>query len=183
MHCRTSLHNNRLHPGLILQALVPLLAEEEPDTLAACWDALAATTASIPKDMQPSFVRCLKVSPLPRSIDRSIFLVQHAAGHERQPGYRCCCWLSRLLHASVLTCPALRTPTPHSQDAVLTARDKERRKRRGGRAQPLPGFCLPKALSPVLPIYLQGVLQVRGGGGRASGRTCCRPCAGPAPAC
>lgn len=39
-----------------------------------------------------------------------------------------------------------------------TARDKQRRKRRGG---PLlvPGFCLPKALSPVLPIYLQGVLQ------------------------
>lgn len=42
------------------------------------------------------------------------------------------------------------------------ARDKERRKRRGA---PLlvPGFCLPKALQPVLPIYLQGVLQVGGG--------------------
>jgi hypothetical protein len=40
---------------------VPLLAEDDADTLAACWDALGATTASIPKDMQPSFVRCLKV--------------------------------------------------------------------------------------------------------------------------
>ena len=41
----------------------------------------------------------------------------------------------------------------------MTVRDKERRKRRG---TPLlvPGFCLPRALSPVLPIYLQGVLQV-----------------------
>lgn len=45
------------------------------------------------------------------------------------------------------------------KEAVSTAREKERRKR-----QPLPlrvaGFCLPKALQPVLPIFLQGVLQV-----------------------
>ncbi len=45
------------------------------------------------------------------------------------------------------------------KEAVSTAREKERRKRR-----PLPlrvaGFCLPKALQPVLPIFLQGVLQV-----------------------
>lgn len=27
----------------------------------ACWEALGAVTASIPKEMQPSFVRCLKV--------------------------------------------------------------------------------------------------------------------------
>ncbi|EFN50419.1 hypothetical protein CHLNCDRAFT_55909, partial [Chlorella variabilis] len=93
--------------------LVPLLTEEDPDTLAACWAALGAVTASIPKEMQPSFVRCLK-------------------------------------------------------DAVAAARDKERRKRRGGgggggggggKAPLVPGLCLPKALSPVLPIYLQGVLQ------------------------
>ena len=46
------------------------------------------------------------------------------------------------------------------KDAVATAREKERRKRLPG---PLlvAGFCLPKALAPVLPIYLQGVLQVR----------------------
>ena len=45
------------------------------------------------------------------------------------------------------------------KEAVSTAREKERRKRR-----PLPlrvaGFCLPKALQPMLPIFLQGVLQV-----------------------
>ncbi len=45
------------------------------------------------------------------------------------------------------------------KEAVSTAREKERRKRK-----PLPlrvaGFCLPKALQPVLPIFLQGVLQV-----------------------
>ena len=46
---------------LLLQALVPLLAEDEPDTLLACWEALGAVTASIPKEMQPSFVRCTKV--------------------------------------------------------------------------------------------------------------------------
>ena len=46
------------------------------------------------------------------------------------------------------------------KEAVAMAREKERRKRAPG---PLlvAGFCLPKALAPVLPIYLQGVLQVR----------------------
>ena len=43
------------------QALVPLLAEEDAEVVAACWDALGAVTGSIPKEMQPSFVRCLKV--------------------------------------------------------------------------------------------------------------------------
>ena len=40
---------------------MPLLAEDDPDTLQACWEALAAVAGSIPKEMQPSFVRCLKV--------------------------------------------------------------------------------------------------------------------------
>lgn len=44
-----------------MQTLVPLLTEEEQDTLVGCWEALGAVTASIPKEMQPSFVRCLKV--------------------------------------------------------------------------------------------------------------------------
>lgn len=40
------------------------------------------------------------------------------------------------------------------------AREKERRKRRGGPLL-LAGLCSPpKALAPLLPIYLQGVLQV-----------------------
>ncbi len=54
--------------------------------------------------------------------------------------------------------------SPPTQDAVLATRDKERRKRTGG---PLlvKGFCLPKALGPVLPIYLQGMLQVGGRSG------------------
>lgn len=43
------------------QTLVPLLTEEDADTLASCWGALGAVTGSIPKEMQPSFVRCLKV--------------------------------------------------------------------------------------------------------------------------
>ena len=42
---------------------------------------------------------------------------------------------------------------------MQTARDKERRKRKPGPLL-LSGFCLPKALQPVLPIYLQGMLQV-----------------------
>ena len=73
--------------------------EEDHDTLLACWTALGAVVASIPKEVQPSYVRCMR-------------------------------------------------------DAVQTARDKERRKRKPPPLL-LPGFCLPKALQPVLPIYLQ----------------------------
>ena len=48
------------------------------------------------------------------------------------------------------------------QDGVDTAADKQRRRRA---ANPdvspyVPGLCLPKALAPLLPIYLQGILQV-----------------------
>ena len=51
------------------------------------------------------------------------------------------------------------------KDAVASAREKERRRRRGGPLR-VAGLCsVPKALAPVLPVYLQGVLQVRGGGG------------------
>lgn len=44
------------------------------------------------------------------------------------------------------------------RDAVLTARERQRRKNRPG---PLlvPGFCLPKGVQPVINIYLQGLLQ------------------------
>ncbi|GLC46160.1 hypothetical protein PLESTB_001196200 [Pleodorina starrii] len=43
--------------------------------------------------------------------------------------------------------------------AIADAREKERRKRRGGPLL-LAGLCVPpKALAPLLPIYLQGVLQ------------------------
>ncbi|KAG6737159.1 hypothetical protein POTOM_059802 [Populus tomentosa] len=41
-------------------------------------------------------------------------------------------------------------------DAVSTSRDQERRKKKGGPVV-IPGFCLPKALQPLLPIFLQGL--------------------------
>ncbi|KAM7532155.1 hypothetical protein LguiB_035565 [Lonicera macranthoides] len=44
------------------------------------------------------------------------------------------------------------------RDAVSTSRDKERRKRKGGPVL-IPGFCLPKALQPLLPIFLQGLIS------------------------
>jgi hypothetical protein len=40
------------------------------------------------------------------------------------------------------------------RDAVSTARDKERRKRKGGYVV-IPGLCLPKSLKPLLPVFLQ----------------------------
>ena len=45
-----------------------------------------------------------------------------------------------------------------AKDAVLNAKERERRKRRGGPLR-LAGLCLPpKALAPLVPLYLQGAL-------------------------
>lgn len=44
------------------------------------------------------------------------------------------------------------------RDAVSTSRDKERRKKKGG-AVVIPGLCLPKALQPFLPVFLQGLIS------------------------
>ncbi|KAI9185460.1 hypothetical protein LWI28_007508 [Acer negundo] len=44
------------------------------------------------------------------------------------------------------------------RDAISTSRDKERRKKKGGPIL-IPGFCLPKALQPLLPIFLQGLIS------------------------
>ncbi|KAL3520591.1 hypothetical protein ACH5RR_018740 [Cinchona calisaya] len=44
------------------------------------------------------------------------------------------------------------------RDAVSTSRDKERRKKKGGPVV-IPGLCLPKALQPLLPIFLQGLIS------------------------
>ncbi|OVA02254.1 HEAT [Macleaya cordata] len=44
------------------------------------------------------------------------------------------------------------------RDAVSTSRDKERRRRKGGPVL-IPGLCLPKALQPLLPIFLQGLIS------------------------
>lgn len=46
------------------------------------------------------------------------------------------------------------------KEGIATATERQRRKRMPGPLL-LPGLCLPKALSPLLPIYLQGVLQAR----------------------
>uniref|UniRef100_A0A0E0P0K8 TOG domain-containing protein n=1 Tax=Oryza rufipogon TaxID=4529 RepID=A0A0E0P0K8_ORYRU len=44
------------------------------------------------------------------------------------------------------------------RDAVSTARDKERRRRKGVPIL-VPGLCLPKALQPFLPIFQQGLIS------------------------
>ncbi|PSR89086.1 EIF-2-alpha kinase [Actinidia chinensis var. chinensis] len=44
------------------------------------------------------------------------------------------------------------------RDAVSTSRDKERRKRKA-RPVLISGLCLPKALQPLLPIFLQGLIS------------------------
>ncbi|OEL22068.1 eIF-2-alpha kinase activator GCN1 [Dichanthelium oligosanthes] len=44
------------------------------------------------------------------------------------------------------------------RDAISTARDKERRRRKGVPVL-VPGLCLPKALQPFLPIFQQGLIS------------------------
>lgn len=87
----------------LIQSVVGLMSDENPVTLQACLDAANAITASIPRELQPSYVRSMR-------------------------------------------------------EAVLSARERQRRKKRPG---PLivPGFAIAKSLAPVLPIYLQGLLQ------------------------
>ena len=48
----------------------------------------------------------------------------------------------------------------HPQGSRQHCQEKERRKRRPAPLR-VAGFCLPKALQPILPIFLQGILQVR----------------------
>ncbi|GMH32908.1 hypothetical protein BSKO_00742 [Bryopsis sp. KO-2023] len=48
------------HTAELITALVPLLAEDNENVVKTCWTALGSVTATIPKDTQPSFVRCLK---------------------------------------------------------------------------------------------------------------------------
>ncbi|KAJ8432030.1 hypothetical protein Cgig2_026733 [Carnegiea gigantea] len=87
----------------MMSALIVLLSDSDPETVATAWEALSRVIASVPKEVLPSYIKLVR-------------------------------------------------------DAVSTARDKERRKKKGG---PLlvPGFCLPKALRPVLPIFLQGLIS------------------------
>ena len=69
------------------------------------------------------------------------------------------CWQALVAVAGSIPKEMMPSYVRTLKEAVSTAKEKERRKRR-----PLPirvaGFCLPKALQPVLPIFLQGVLQV-----------------------
>eukprot|EP00252_Welwitschia_mirabilis_P007794 TRINITY_DN19495_c0_g1_i1.p1 TRINITY_DN19495_c0_g1~~TRINITY_DN19495_c0_g1_i1.p1 ORF type:complete len:999 (+),score=244.81 TRINITY_DN19495_c0_g1_i1:58-2997(+) len=68
------------------------------------------------------------------------------------------CWEALGCVISSLPKEILPTYVKGVRDAVSTARDKERRKRKGGVIF-IPGFCLPKALQPVLPVYLQGLMS------------------------
>ena len=43
-----------------MQALVGLMMDEDKDMLVACWTALGAVINSIPKELQPSYVRTMR---------------------------------------------------------------------------------------------------------------------------
>ncbi|KAH9784170.1 protein ILITYHIA [Citrus sinensis] len=83
----------------MISTLIVLLSDSDSTTVAAAWEALSRVVASVPKEVQPSYIKVVR-------------------------------------------------------DAISTSRDKERRKKKGGPIL-IPGFCLPKALQPLLPIFLQ----------------------------
>ena len=128
-----------LHGVCAVQALVSLMMEEDRDTLMACWTALAAVVNSILKELQPSYVRTMREAVQVRPLAMAL-----SADGQFKPAT-----------------PTLQLLMRYFLHCLQTARDKERRKRKPGPLL-LAGFCLPKALQPVLPIYLQGMLQVSG---------------------
>ncbi|KDO52493.1 hypothetical protein CISIN_1g000049mg [Citrus sinensis] len=87
----------------MISTLIVLLSDSDSTTVAAAWEALSRVVASVPKEVQPSYIKVIR-------------------------------------------------------DAISTSRDKERRKKKGGPIL-IPGFCLPKALQPLLPIFLQGLIS------------------------
>lgn len=102
--CRGSKLDFQEHIPVFLSGLVPLLSEDDEGVLTDTWTAVAAVTGTIPKEMTPSYVRCLR-------------------------------------------------------DALNVGRERMRRKTKSKNVE-LPGLsAVPKALAPLLPIYLQGVLQ------------------------
>lgn len=87
----------------MISTLIVLLSDSDSTTVAAAWEALSRVVTSVPKEVQPSYIKVVR-------------------------------------------------------DAISTSRDKERRKKKGGPIL-IPGFCLPKALQPLLPIFLQGLIS------------------------
>ena len=134
------------HHGFDFQALVGLMMEEDKDTLMACWTALGAVINSIPKELQPSYVR---------TMSEAVQVLYTTSGNCS----RFLSFLHSVIHLAVHNITALQPVVNLWLGWSQTARDKERRKRKPGPLL-LAGFCLPKALQPVLPIYLQGMLQV-----------------------
>jgi len=99
------------HIPTLITALVPLLAEEDgdgaddddkeqqqqqQDVLLACWTALNALTATIPKELAPSFVRCLKDGVLAARERRRRILKERQHQH--------------ILTSSMFVLPGLCTP-------------------------------------------------------------------------
>lgn len=70
------------------------------------------------------------------------------------------CWQALVAVAGSIPKEMMPSYVRTLKEAVSTAKEKERRKRRPPPLR-VAGFCLPKALQPILPIFLQGVLQVR----------------------
>lgn len=100
------------HVGGLLGVLIPLLADgSSSERLKAAWNAISATTNTIPKDMLPTFVRPVK-DAVSAANERAVRIAKQT---------------------TTLEVPIV--------DGVL------------------PGLSLPKALSPFVPIYLQGILQ------------------------
>ncbi|XP_039048926.1 protein ILITYHIA-like [Hibiscus syriacus] len=87
-----------------------------------------------------------EVYPARKSIRKSLFC-------------HCCCCVGSFINGCQLSSKRDASVIYKLvRDAVSTARDKERRRKKGGPVV-IPGFSLPKALQPLLPIFLQGLIS------------------------
>lgn len=148
-----------------------LLAEESDPLVLAAWKACEALAATIPKESQAKHVGPLKealagglgIHQLGGNMYISILTGGSHAQHSNIPAVdlRLSCYLSASISLTTFSAPFCVGLIACC--ALAGAKEKERRKRRGGPLH-LKGLVLPpKALAPFVPIYLQGVLQVSRG--------------------
>lgn len=45
------------HVESLLQALVGLMSEDDPEVLQTCWTALQSVASTVPKEMRPTYIR------------------------------------------------------------------------------------------------------------------------------
>ncbi|CAI5531411.1 unnamed protein product [Closterium sp. Naga37s-1] len=145
------------HPLILLSPTSCSPVPPIPSPTQVAWEALGSVTSTIPKESLPASA--------PPRIPHPLILLSPTSCSPVPPipSPTQVAWEALGSVTSTIPKESLPVHLKVARDAVATARDRERRKRKG-----LPmlvaGFCLPKGLQPVLQIYLQVSVLVFGPG-------------------